>query len=172
MTVYLGDEGAVQIVRKSGEPINGTLDPGDVAVDRKRFSLSDHDIHGELISGDQVDIRRTDGGNLVLITGHAFPDWRGYVFIDQLGGIRLYRNFSDSLVGLVGPAVTLESSTTSQQLQITTRGSSYNYVAKVRGYELTTSRETVNITQLGDQFQKQYEAGLISGQGQLNCYFE
>jgi len=149
------------------------LEPGDVSVEKRRFSLADHDIQGELISGDQVDIKRTDGGNLVLVQGHNFPDWRGYVFIDQLGGIRLYDNFSDSLAGSLELAVPLAAATgVTQTVQITTRGSNYSYLGKVSGYELATSREVVNITQLGDQFKQQYEAGLISGQGQLTCFFE
>ena len=42
----------------------------------------------------------------------------------------------------------------------------------MQGYELTTERETIDTTQLGDQFKQQYEAGLISGQGTLDCFFE
>ena len=94
MTVYLGDSGAVQIKRKSGAPINGQLLPGDVVVSKKRFGLTGQEIQGALITGDQVDIRRNGGGDLVLVAGHLFPDWRGYVFIDQLGGIRLYETFA------------------------------------------------------------------------------
>ena len=172
MTVYLGDSGAVQIKRKSGEPIRGTLVSGDVSVEKRRFSLADHDIQGELISGDQVDIKRTDGGNLQLVADHAYPDWRGYVFIDQLGGIRLYKDFSSALVGALNSGIELVSPTENQQLEISTRASNYNYVGEVISYELTTERDTVDITQLGNQFKQQYEAGLISGQGQLNCYFE
>ena len=42
----------------------------------------------------------------------------------------------------------------------------------MQGYELTTERETIDTTQLGDQFKQKYEAGLISGQGTLDCFFE
>ena len=37
---------------------------------------------------------------------------------------------------------------------------------------MTTSRDQVDTTNLGDQFRNQYEAGLISGQGTLNAFFE
>ena len=73
MTVYLGTQGAVQIQRESGAPINGQLVPSDVSVEKRRFSLNDYDVQGELIAGDQVDIVRTDGGNLQLVAGHDFP---------------------------------------------------------------------------------------------------
>ena len=172
MTVYLGENGSVQIKRKSGEPIRGGLTPGDVSVAKRRFSLADNDIQGELISGDQVDIKRTDGGNLQLVAAHNYPDWRGYVFVDQLGGIRLYEDFADALAGSVERAFQLVTPTQNQRLEITTRASRFNYLGQVVSYEITTERETVDITQLGNQFKQQYEAGLISGQGSLNCFFE
>ena len=172
MTVYFGESGAIQLKRKSGEPIRGELGPGDVSVEKRRFSLADNDIQGELITGDQVDIRRTDGGNLQLVSGHDYPDWRGYVFIDQMGGIRLYEDFAVSLAGSLERGLQLVEPTEVQQLEIVTRASKYNYLGRVTGYEITTERDTVNTTILGNQFKKQYEAGLISGQGQINCFFE
>ena len=172
MTVYLGTQGAVQIKRESGAPINGQLVPSDVSVEKRRFSLNDYDVQGELIAGDQVDIIRVDGGNLQLVEGHDYPDWRGYVFVDQLGGMRLYRDFSPALAGSVDNALELVLPTKNQQLRITTRSARFQYLARLQGYELTTERESIDTTQLGDQFKQQYEAGLISGQGTLDCFFE
>ena len=172
MTVYLGSQGAVQIKRESGAPIHGQLVPSDVSVEKRRFSLNDYDVQGELIAGDQVDITRTDGGNLQLVDGHNFPDWRGYIFVDQLGGIRLYEDFGLALAGSVDNAFELVLPTENQQLRITTRAARFQYLARLQGYELTTERESIDTTQLGDQFKQQYEAGLISGQGTLDCYFE
>tara|TARA_R100000152_G_C6644149_1_gene87746 strand:- start:196 stop:660 length:465 start_codon:yes stop_codon:yes gene_type:complete len=37
---------------------------------------------------------------------------------------------------------------------------------------MTTSREQVDLTSVGDEFKSQYEAGLISGQGSMNCIWE
>lgn len=172
MTVYLGTQGAVQIKRTSGSPINGQLVPSDVSLEKRRFSLNDYDVQGELIAGDQVDITRTDGGNLQLVAGHNFPDWRGYVFVDQLGGLRLYDNFPDALAGSVEEAFELVLPTENQQLRIVTRAARFQYLARVRNYELTTERDLIDTTRLGDQFKQQYEAGLISGQGTLDCFFE
>ena len=174
MTVYLGDHGAIELKRKSGAPIGGMLQPGDVSVEKRRFSLGDHDIRGELLTGDQVDIKRVKAGgdDLVLVAGHDYPDWRGYVFVDQIGGIRLFDNFSDSLTGSVEKSVALVSASVDQSIEIQTRGNNYNYLGKVKGYEITTERQSVDITHLGNQFVQQYEAGLISGQGTINCFFE
>ena len=173
MTVYLGEYGSVQIKRESGSPIVGTLVPSDVSVEKRRFSLNDYDVQGELLSGDQVDITRTDGGkDLELVQGHNFPDWRGYVFVDQLGGLRLYEDFADALVGDVNKAFALVEPSEDQNLRISTRGARFNYLGEVRSYEITTERETVDTTHLGNEFRQQYEAGLISGQGRLDCFFE
>lgn len=172
MTVYLGSSGAVQIKRKSGQPVRGTLVPSDVSVDKRRFSLNDYEVWGELISGDQVDLAREGGGDLELVAGHNHPDWRGFVFIDQLGGIRLYDNFVDAISGSLDTALELVQPSVTQSIRLQTRNARYQYLAKLQGYELTTARESVDITQLGDQFKRQYEAGLISGQGRLDCFFE
>ena len=37
---------------------------------------------------------------------------------------------------------------------------------------MTTSRDQVDLTSVGDEFKSQYEAGLISGQGTMNCIWE
>ena len=172
MTVYFGEQGQLQIRRKSGEIIRGTLVPADVSVEKRRFSLGNNDVQGELITGDQVDIRRIDGENLQLVAGHDFPDWRGFVFIDQMGGIRLFDKFDQALSGSVEQALELVAPSGNQIIGIRTRSSKYNNLGQITSYEITTERDTVNITQLGDQFKKQYEAGLITGQGQINCFFE
>ena len=172
MTVYFGEQGQLQIKRKSSEAIRGPLDPSDVSVEKRRFSVGNNDIQGELLTGDQVDITRKDGGNLQLVSGHNYPDWRGYVFVDQLGGIRLFKTFDQALSGSIEAAVILITPTENQDIEIKTRGSNYNNLGQIVNYEFTTERDTINITNLGDQFKKQYDAGLITGQGQINCFFE
>lgn len=172
MTVYLGTNGAVQLRRKSGDPIRGTLLRGDVSVLKRRFSLNEYDVWGELITGDQVDIERVGGGNLELVKDHDYPDWRGYIFVDQLGGLRLYEDFSPALTGSPEQALELIEPSGDQSLRITTRNGRFNYLAQVRSFEVTTERDTIDITMLGDQFKRKYEAGLISGQGRLDCFWE
>ena len=172
MTVYLGKHGAIELQRISGEPVSATLTPADVSVDAKRFSFADREVWGEFINGDQVDIERTDGGNLELIDGHNFPDWRGYIFVNQLGGMRLYDSFSGAIGGALEDALDLIEPSVTQQIKITTRNSGFNFLARIKGYEITTERDTVDITQLGEQFKQKYEAGLISGQGSIDCFWD
>ena len=178
MTVYLGSHGAIELQRTSGDPVFAKLAPDDVSVDARRFSFSDREIYGEFINGDQVDIDRVgddgkpNGKNLDLIAGHDFPDWRGFIYVNPLGGMRLYDKFEDAITGTVDNAVELVEPSENQRLKLKTRNSNFSYLARVRQYELTTERDTVDITHLGEQFRQRYEAGLISGQGSIDCFWD
>ena len=177
MTVYLGSHGAIELQRTSGDPVFAELAPDDVSVDARRFSFSDREIYGEFINGDQVDIDRVgddgkpNGKNLDLIAGHDFPDWRGFIYVNPLGGMRLYDRFEDAITGTVDNAVELVKPSEKQRLKLKTRNSNFSHLARVRQYELTTERDTVDITHLGEQFRQRYEAGLISGQGSIDCFW-
>ena len=178
MTVYLGSHGAIELLRTSGDPVFAQLVPDDVSVDARRFSFSDREIHGEFINGDQVDIDRVgddgrpNGENLDLIAGHDFPDWRGFIYVNPLGGMRLYDKFEDAITGTVDNALELVEPSSTQRIKLKTRNSNFSYLARVREYELTTERDTIDITNLGEQFRQKYEAGLISGQGSIDCFWD
>lgn len=172
MTIYFGDTGAIELRRDAVTGAATTiLDPADVNVDRRRFGLDDQDI-SPLVTGDQVDIKTTDGTTLELVAGHVFPDWRGYVHVDQLGGIRLYDTFEKAVTGGYDAALPLIAPTASKEIVISTRNAAFRCLARIRDYEFTSQREQIQTTTLGDEFVQQYEAGLISGQGRLQCLWE
>ena len=171
MTVYLGDHGFVELKRASGAPIRVAVGIADVNVRKRRFSFPE-DVQGELVTGDQIDLIRVGGANLELIEGHDHRDWRGYVYIDIMGGIRLYESFEASIRGNESGAVELSEISETHDLIIQTRNSRYRCLAQVKQFEFTTERETIDTTILGDQFRKRYEAGLISGQGRLDCFWD
>jgi hypothetical protein len=171
MTVYLGDSGGIELQRTAGQAADMTLLDGDVSVDKRRFSPQE-DFLGTFIAGDQVDIATKDGSNLHFIDGHAFPDWRGFIFIDALGGLRLYDSFEKALTGRLQDAVELIDWPARQELTMRTRSDTFTPLGKVTAYDFTTERNTINTTILGSQFVQQYEAGLIQGQGSINCFWE
>ena len=171
MTVYLGNNGLVELKRESASAIKATVGRGDVSPERRRFSFSE-DIQGQLIAGDQVDIVLVPKGNLDFIVGHAERDWRGYVYVDIMGGIRLYDNFNDAVAGEVTKAIELKVPSTDQEILIKTRAGRYSPLAQVTSYEFTTERETIDTTLLTDEFRKRFEAGLVSGQGRLECFWD
>ena len=171
MSVYLGDQGFVELKRDSlNKPLVGTLTPSDVNTTKNRFSF---DIgEASLISGDQVDISTTDRSNLVLVAGATGESYRAYVSVDNVGGIRLYETFDAAICDERDQAIALTKPTSDQKIEVKTRNNTARCVAQVTGYELTTNRDTVDITTLGEEFRRNYANGLISGQGSMECLWD
>ena len=177
MSVFLGNNGHVELLRdSSSEALLTHLDPDDVNTVRKRFSVDF--AEASLITGDQVTIATVDHSPLELVANHLdengdyFNDWRGYIHIDDAGGLRLYSSFEDALSGGSANALDLVQPTAVKQVSLQSRDSPYNCLAQVTQYELTTSRDQVQTDALGDEFRSYYEAGIISGQGSLDCFWE
>ena len=102
MTVYLGSDGFIELKRDSGElAAQGELNSADVNLERRRFSIDG--AEGAIITGDQISIITKDKTELELVAGHVnskgeyFKDWRGYVHVDDIGGIRLYESFEQAI---------------------------------------------------------------------------
>ena len=171
MGVYFGQSGEIALKRDALQAALQTkLDPFDVNSSTKRFSV-DHSS-GSLLTGDEVEIETVDGSNLELVSGHNYPDGKWFLNVDPVGGIRLFNSFSKAIEGLTANALTLATPSSAKDITIKTRNERYRHVANVRDFEMTTSREQVDLTNLGDEFRNQYEAGLISGQGTMNCIWE
>ena len=171
MSVYFGQSGQIALKRDAlNSAIRTKLDPYDVNTSSKRFSI-DHST-GSLITGDEVEIKTADGSTLELVDGHSYPDGKWFINIDPVGGIHLFDTFAKAIEGLQANALTLVAPSASKDVVLTTKNDNFRHVAKVRDFEMTTSREQVDLTNLGDEFKNQYEAGLISGQGSMNCIWE
>lgn len=171
MGVYLGQIGTIELTRKSLEGSKeSVVNPSDVNAERDRFSF-DFD-EGFLISGDLAEITTTDGTNLDFVdasgwdnsTVQSSGNW--YVFVDELGGIKLYDNFDDSLEGSVDGIVSLTAIARDIPIRVTIRDRDTRVLGQVTEYELNTNRETVDTTALSDEHRQQYST-LISGSGQL-----
>ena len=172
MAVFLGDSGYVEI-RRDADPrgLLTKLDPDDVNASKRRFSVDFSE--GALITGDQIDMETVDGSELVLVAGHnGFNEWRGFIHLDDAGGIRLYDRFDDAIRGDLLPARELVKPSVAKQVRIRTRASNYNFLARIQEYELATTRDQIDLTVLGQEHRHWYDAGLISGQGSLNCLWE
>ena len=171
MGVYFGQSGEIVLKRDTLQsPLQTTLDPADVNTSTKRFNV-DHSS-GSLITGDEVEIATADGSTLELVSGHNFPDGKWFVNIDPVGGIRLFDSFPLAIEGLTVNAKTLVTPSSTKNVTLKTRNEQFRHVANVKDFEMTTSREQVDLTSVGDEFKSQYEAGLISGQGSMNCIWE
>ena len=169
--IYLGQYGDIELQRDSLNSFLGTqLDPSDVNTTLKRFSVNG--ASGALITGDYIDIETVDKSNLELVTGHNYPDGSWFVHVDALGGLRLYTTFEASISGGVTGAVALSTPSTRKDITIKTRNTRFRHLANITSFEISTMRDSVDLTSLGDQFKRQYEAGLISGQGSIECLWE
>jgi hypothetical protein len=176
MAVYLGNVGNVEIARRSIEDgLESIVNPSDVNAGRNRFSF-DFD-EGCLISGDLVEITTTDGTDLDFIDASGWGDntvqssgnW--YIFIDELGGIRLYDNFDDSLEGSAAGLVSLVEINRDIPITVTVRDRGGRLLACVTDYELNTNRETVDVTGLSDRYREQYSS-LITGSGRITAQWD
>lgn len=172
MTVITGDQGLLRIQRSAlGDgALSSVLDPSDVNAERRRFSF-DFPANS-LITGDRVEIATLDGSLLELVAGHPYPDGVWYIHIDDVGGVRLYADFDASINGGYAEALPLVTPTRSTEIVVRTRDLRYNCISQMQTWELTTSRQAVDTTVLGDEFVSMYARGLVSGQGQLTCLWD
>jgi hypothetical protein len=177
MTIYLGEQGHVELQRQGARefddervPLHTAIEPEDVNVVAKRFSFLGAQLG--LITGDRIEIKTSSGADLELVKGHDFPDWLGYIHVDAIGGIRLYDDFATAIDGSRDNAIPLVTPSAFQRLEVVSRDNKFRCVAQVRSYEITTQRETIDVTSLHQQYRNQYHQGLISGQGRMDCFWE
>jgi hypothetical protein len=176
MGIYLGQIGQIELTRKSLEgSLESIVNPSDVNTERDRFSF-DFD-EGYLVSGDLIEIATTDGTNLDFVAaagwtvGSVQTSGNWYVAVDELGGIKLYDNFDDSLEGSTAGRISLTTITRNIPIRVTVRDRDSRILADVVEYELNTNRETVDITTLSDQHRQQYSS-LITGSGRLTAHWD
>ena len=170
MSVIFGTAGAVELTRSSvGEVFASVVNPSDVNAAKDHFSFDFQ--AGMLLTGDQLEIKATDGGLLSFVDGWAYPDGKWYIHVDQVGSIRLYLEFADAVAGERAGQVNLAVPTRDIPIEVRVRNAIPRMLAEVTSFELNTSREAVDVTELGDEFREQH-ATLISGSGTLNCFFD
>ena len=176
MAVYLGNAGSIELTRKSIlEEKLSLVNPDDVNVARRRFSF-DFD-EGAFLTGDFIQITSTNDALLSFIGAdgwtdgnvHSSGNW--YIFVDEIGGIRLYNNFNDSLEGNKAAAVTLVDITSDIPIAVSVKDSVGRILGCVIQYELNTNREAIDVTSLSDAHRQQYSS-LITGSGQLTAQWD
>ena len=124
--------------------------------------------------GDHLEIETTSGDDINWIDHPDVDDsFTRYIHVDAAGGIRLYDSFSEAIAGDPSKAVALKAPSASQEASFrVVDGTDNRCLASVTSYQITTTRETVDATNLGAHYRRQYESGLIEGQGQIDCFWE
>jgi hypothetical protein len=170
MSIYLGYTGSVELTRSSiDESFTSVVNPSDVNATRNSFSFDF--AEGMLLTGDQLEITATDGGALDFVTGRTYSSGKWYINVDQVGGIRLYSSFSNAVAGEPTGRVDLSVPSRNIPIRVQVANSIGRLMAKVTNYELNTSRDAVDVTEIGDEFKRQYGT-LISGSGSIQCFFD
>ena len=170
MSVYLGTHGEVELQRQfDGSDLRSTINPSDVNATQKRFSFDFE--HGQLLSGDQVEITSTDGTALDFIDSYTKTSVKKFIHVDELDGIRLYDSFANAVNGGTANATALATPANNLPIRVKVENAEYKVLTQVNGFELNTERETVDTTTLSDEFRSRIST-LMSGSGRMSCFWE
>ena len=180
MTVFIGNYGQVELQRRS-LPRTITIvatDTGRQTFTARSANATGSIFYGSFITGDRVNITAPAGTNLTWI---AASNWASntqensidrFIHVDQVGSIRLYSTLAAALRGDLADASPLVASqAVNMTVDVTSRDSAYRVLAAVTSYELSTSREAIDVTALSEEFRTQY-SGLMSGSGRLTCIWD
>ena len=170
MSVYLGTYGEVELQRQfDGGDLRSTINPSDVNATKKRFSFDFE--HGQLLSGDQIEITSTDGTALDFIDSYTKTSVKKFIHVDELAGIRLYDSFAHAVNGGTTNATALATPANDLPIRVKVENAEYKVLAQVNGFELNTERETVDTTTLSDEFRNRIST-LMSGSGRMSAFWE
>lgn len=170
MSVYLGAFGQVELQRQfDGGSLTSTVDAADVNATRKRFSF-DFD-HGQLVTGDQVEITSTNNAALSFIDSYTKTSVKKFIHVDELGGIRLYDSFANAVNGGTANATTLATPSAAIPIKVEVQNAVSRVLASVESYELNNQREVVDTTTLSDDFRSRVNT-VMSGSGRMTCEWE
>jgi hypothetical protein len=170
MTVYLGTHGKVELKRAfDGGVVSSTIKADDVNATAKRFSF-DFD-HGQLLTGDQIEITSTDDSALDFIDSYTDSSVKKFIYVDELDGIRLYDSFANAVAGGKTNATSLAAPGDDIPVEVEVKNASHRVIAQVNSFEINTERETVDTTSLSDEFRTRVNT-LISGSGRISAFWE
>lgn len=170
MTVYLGTFGEIELRRVfNGGALKSTIDAADVNATEKRFSFDFE--HGQLVTGDQIEIISTDGSALDFIDSYTDSGVKKFIHVDELDGIRLYNTFAHAVTGEKTNAVALATPGDAIPIEVIVESAAPRLLAQVSSFEINTERETVDTTVLSDEFRSRVNS-LISGSGRITAFWE
>ena len=179
MTFFLGSQGNIRL-RRGTDPVLGVLHESigldDISTVLNRVGTA-NGIEN-LFTGDKVDIETTDARNLLFIpasnwsSGAVEDTYSTFVNVNAAGGLRLYPTFADAVNNTRANEIALQAFTGDPiAVTLAVRDVGSNVLGDVTSYEFNASREQVDTTALSDKFKNQFNAGLISGSGRIECLF-
>lgn len=180
MAFFLGNHGRF-VFRRGPDAalaeITSTITPDDVSLSLNRVGF-DGSLDN-IITGDRIDISTTSASGIAFIPASNWSSntiensFSCFVQINEAGGLRLFPTFAAAVNNERSSEITLQSfSGDPLDVTIRLRDVSVNTLANVTSYEFNASREAIDVTSLADKFRNQYNAGLLSGSGRLDCAFD
>ena len=181
MTFFVGHTGAIKLQRGGENTFTAFVSADDVNTSLNRFSFEGSDDN--LITGDLLEITTEDPRGLLFLpasfwdmpggSGFIAPDnARAYANINRVGGIRLFEDFNDAINNERANEYALAAfDGDSIEITVGVRDTRYNTLGSVTSFEINTDRAAMETTSLSDKFKQQYSAGLLSGNGSLECLF-
>ncbi len=179
MTFFLGSQGNVRL-RRGTEVALGILTEQVISDDISTALNRIGTANGidNLFTGDKIDIETTDARKLLFIpasnwsSGTVQDTYSTFVNVNAAGGLRLYPTFADAVNNNRQNEIALQTFTGDPiAVTVAVRDIGSNILGDVTSYEFNASREQVDTTSLSDKFKNQYNAGLISGSGRIECVF-
>jgi len=179
MTVFLGGNGAVRLrrgLRSAAVLLNDEISPNDIntTLNRLSFDLS----LDNLLTGDRVEIATTDPRGLVCfspsswLSGEVQNSISAYVHVNAVGGLRFFSSFELAVNNDRSQEYALaDFAEPVLPITFSVRDVGSNAVGDITSYTLNTEREAIDVTALSDKFKRQYSAGIISGNGTIDCVF-
>lgn len=97
---------------------------------------------------------------------------RAYANVNRVGGVRLFGTFNDAVNNERSGEIALANFYGDPiEIMVGIRDTRYNTLGSVVSFEINTDRAAMETTSLSDTFKQQYSAGLLSGNGSIECLF-
>ena len=180
MAVFLGNQGNVRLRRGIRIPygvLSDEIKPDDVNTVLNRLSFDG--ALENLLTGDRIDLTTTDARGLVCFSAASWSssivedNISAYVHVNAVGGLRFFASFENAVNNNRAAEYTLTAfAAPALQIEVKVRDVADNVLGNVTGYTLNTDREGIDATSLSDKFRRQYSAGVISGNGSIECLFD
>lgn len=180
MAVFLGNTGHIRLRRGSNVNYGSFTDsikPDDVTTALNRLSFDA--ALDNLLTGDRLVISTDDTRGLVCFdptawgTGVVENNISAYINVNAAGGLRFFPRFEDAVNNNRAAELPVYAFTGNPiNIDYTIRDTRFNILGNVTGYSLNTDREAIDVTSLSDKFRQQYSAGIISGNGSIDCLFD
>lgn len=179
---------------------NATVSPDDINTALNRIGVEDS--VDNLVTGDRVVFSTTDNRRLDFIPDTNFgtldflvtqgddqlitqsddsfynngltpDDFSAFVNVNAVGGLRLFKTFASCINNDRSAEIVIDPFTNEPiDVNLAVLDTRYNVLGNVFRYEFNTSRDAIDTTVLSDKYKQQYNAGLLSGSGRIECGFD